>query len=132
MDKTGKTKKLRADLTPEQREKAERVGRLEFKSTRWPDRRVEKFIPPASSTEDGLVENAGERSWLDIAAHGVGGLCGRGIRRGRYISRCRRRHRRRLVWVVNGVLPTSAVMAFAGSAPLHERPADVLDTRRRA
>jgi hypothetical protein len=31
MEKTG-TRKLREDLTPEQREKAERIGSIEFKS----------------------------------------------------------------------------------------------------
>ncbi len=38
-------RKLRSDLTPEQRERAERIGSLEFKSHRWPDMRIEKFIP---------------------------------------------------------------------------------------
>jgi hypothetical protein len=39
-------RKLRQDLTPEQREKAERIGSLEFKSARpaW-DPGVAKFIP---------------------------------------------------------------------------------------
>jgi hypothetical protein len=38
-------RKLREDLTPEQRANAEQIGSLEFKSHRWPDMRVEKFIP---------------------------------------------------------------------------------------
>jgi hypothetical protein len=38
--------KLRSDLTPEQRERAERIGRVEFKSARpaW-DPEPKKFIP---------------------------------------------------------------------------------------
>jgi hypothetical protein len=32
MEKTEKTKKLRDDLTAEERERAERIGRIEFKS----------------------------------------------------------------------------------------------------
>jgi hypothetical protein len=43
------TRKLRQDLTPEQRERAERVGRLEYASTRNPFRyrahETVKFIP---------------------------------------------------------------------------------------
>jgi hypothetical protein len=39
------TSKLREDLTPDQREKAKQIGSLEYKSHRWPDMRVEKFIP---------------------------------------------------------------------------------------
>lgn len=39
------TRKLREDLTPEQRAEAERIGWIEFKSIRRPDMRVEKFIP---------------------------------------------------------------------------------------
>jgi hypothetical protein len=39
------TRKLREDLTPEERERAERIGSLTFKSHRCPDMRVEKFIP---------------------------------------------------------------------------------------
>jgi len=42
---TQTNRKLRSDLNPEQREQAERIGSLEFKSHRWPDMRVEKFIP---------------------------------------------------------------------------------------
>jgi hypothetical protein len=38
-------RKLRSDLTPEQKAKAEKIGSLEFKSHRKMDRRVEKFIP---------------------------------------------------------------------------------------
>jgi hypothetical protein len=45
MQKQDAKPKLPADLTTEQREKAERIGRLEFKSHRRVDRRVEKFIP---------------------------------------------------------------------------------------
>jgi hypothetical protein len=32
MEKTETTRKLREDLTPEQREKAEKIGSIEFKS----------------------------------------------------------------------------------------------------
>jgi hypothetical protein len=39
------TRKLRSDLPPEQRAEAERIGDLNFKSHRFPDMRVEKFIP---------------------------------------------------------------------------------------
>jgi hypothetical protein len=39
------TRKLRDDLAPEERERAERIGRLEYKSHRRPDMRVERFIP---------------------------------------------------------------------------------------
>jgi hypothetical protein len=39
------TRKLRDDLAPEERERAERIGRLEYRSHRRPDMRVEKFIP---------------------------------------------------------------------------------------
>jgi hypothetical protein len=39
------TRKLREDLAPEQRERAERIGSLRFKSHKRPDMRVEKFIP---------------------------------------------------------------------------------------
>jgi hypothetical protein len=39
------TRKLRDDLTPEERERAERIRGLEYKSHRRPDMRVEKFIP---------------------------------------------------------------------------------------
>jgi hypothetical protein len=45
MQKTEIGRKLRDDLTAEQRERAERIGRLDYKSTRWPDMRVGKFIP---------------------------------------------------------------------------------------
>jgi hypothetical protein len=45
MQKQDDKPKLRDDLTPAERERAERIGRLEFKSTRRPDWRVEKFIP---------------------------------------------------------------------------------------
>jgi len=38
-------RKLREDLSPQQRERAEQIGSLEFKSHRRPDLRVEKFIP---------------------------------------------------------------------------------------
>jgi hypothetical protein len=38
-------RKLRPDLTEAERERAERIGSLEYKSHRIPDRRVEKFIP---------------------------------------------------------------------------------------
>ncbi len=47
MEKT-ETRKLRVDLSPEQREKAERIGSLTWKSARYssPSRqRVFKFIP---------------------------------------------------------------------------------------
>lgn len=37
--------KLREDLTDEQKAKALKIGRIEFKSIRVPDMRVEKFIP---------------------------------------------------------------------------------------
>ncbi len=39
------TRKLRSDLTPEQKAQAERIGSLSFKSHRKVDHRVEKFIP---------------------------------------------------------------------------------------
>jgi hypothetical protein len=42
---TKETRKLRSDLTEEQKAKAEKIGSLEFKSHRKMDRRVEKFIP---------------------------------------------------------------------------------------
>lgn len=45
MTKQTETRKLRQDLTEEQREQAERIGSLEFKSHRKVDHRVEKFIP---------------------------------------------------------------------------------------
>jgi hypothetical protein len=45
MQKTETKRKLREDLTPEQRERAEWIGSLEYKSHRKVDRRVEKFIP---------------------------------------------------------------------------------------
>jgi hypothetical protein len=45
MTKQADERKLRSDLTPEQRERAERIGRLTFKSTRRPDMRVEHFLP---------------------------------------------------------------------------------------
>jgi hypothetical protein len=38
-------RKLRQDLTEEQKAKAEKIGSLTFKSHREIDRRVEKFIP---------------------------------------------------------------------------------------
>jgi hypothetical protein len=38
-------RKLRSDLTPAERERAERIGDLSFKSHRKMDQRVEKFIP---------------------------------------------------------------------------------------
>jgi hypothetical protein len=38
-------RKLRQDLTPAERERAERIGDVSFRSHRWPDMRVEKFIP---------------------------------------------------------------------------------------
>ena len=44
MQKT-ETRKLRQDLTAEQRAEAERIGSLEYRSHRKMDRRVEKFIP---------------------------------------------------------------------------------------
>jgi len=45
MDKTETKRRLRSDLTSEQRERAERIGDLTFKSHRRPDMRVEKFLP---------------------------------------------------------------------------------------
>jgi hypothetical protein len=49
MAKTGTNRKLRADLTTEQRERAERIGRLEYTSTRNPftyrAHDPKKFIP---------------------------------------------------------------------------------------
>jgi hypothetical protein len=45
MTKKASERKLRSDLTPEQRERAERIGSLDYKSHRFPDMRVEKFIP---------------------------------------------------------------------------------------
>jgi hypothetical protein len=45
MQKQDDKPKFRDDLSPAEREKAERIGRLEFKSHRRVDRRVEKFIP---------------------------------------------------------------------------------------
>jgi hypothetical protein len=44
MDKQER-RKLREDLTEEQKAEARRIGRLEFKSIRRVDMRVEKFIP---------------------------------------------------------------------------------------
>ncbi len=39
-------RKLREDLTPEQREQAEKIGSIEFKSARYSQmRRFAKFIP---------------------------------------------------------------------------------------
>lgn len=38
-------RKIRQDLTKEQRERLERFGSIEFKSTRSPDMRVEPFVP---------------------------------------------------------------------------------------
>jgi len=40
-------RKLRADLNEaeRERERAERIGDLTYRSHRWPDMRVEKFIP---------------------------------------------------------------------------------------
>jgi hypothetical protein len=38
-------RKLREDLSPAEREQAERIGDLSFRSHRCPDMRVEKFIP---------------------------------------------------------------------------------------
>jgi hypothetical protein len=38
-------RKLRQDLSPQEQERAEKIGSLEFKSHRRPDMRVEKFIP---------------------------------------------------------------------------------------
>lgn len=43
MDK--KTNKLRDNLTDEEKAKALRIGRIEFKSIRVPDMRVEPFFP---------------------------------------------------------------------------------------
>jgi hypothetical protein len=37
--------KLRQDLTDEQKAEALRIGRIEFKSVRAPDMRVQPFIP---------------------------------------------------------------------------------------
>jgi hypothetical protein len=45
MESTQTSRKLREDLNPEQRDRAERIGSLEFRSHRLPDMRVEKFIP---------------------------------------------------------------------------------------
>ncbi len=49
MKNTETKRKLRADLTPEQREKTERVGRLDYKSPRNPFKyrahETVKFIP---------------------------------------------------------------------------------------
>lgn len=39
------TRKLREDLTPAERERAERIGSLDYRSHRRPDMRIEKFIP---------------------------------------------------------------------------------------
>jgi hypothetical protein len=46
MKQQEQTNKLRGDLTPEQREKAERIGRIQFKSAKpaW-DPGAVKFIP---------------------------------------------------------------------------------------
>jgi hypothetical protein len=44
MSQQGK-RKLGNDLTPAEREKAERIGSLDYASHRRPDMRVEKFIP---------------------------------------------------------------------------------------
>jgi hypothetical protein len=38
-------RQLRPDLTETERERAERIGDLTFKSHRLPDMRIEKFIP---------------------------------------------------------------------------------------
>jgi hypothetical protein len=39
------TRKLRQDLTQAERERAERIGSLTYKSHQQPNMRVEKFIP---------------------------------------------------------------------------------------
>jgi len=43
MEKTNR--RLREDLTKEERERAEQIGDLTFASHRWPDMRIEKFFP---------------------------------------------------------------------------------------
>ncbi len=43
MEKT--ERKLRQDLSEAEREKAERIGDLSYRSHRFPDMRVEHFIP---------------------------------------------------------------------------------------
>jgi hypothetical protein len=45
MSQTDTTKKLRSDLTKQQKAEALRIGRIEFKSVRRPDMRVEPFLP---------------------------------------------------------------------------------------
>jgi hypothetical protein len=45
MTKHGEPRKLRQDLSPQERERAERIGSLDYQSHRIPDMRVVKFIP---------------------------------------------------------------------------------------
>jgi hypothetical protein len=45
MDKQEAGRKLRADLTEEQKAEALRIGRIAFKSIRRVDHRIEPFIP---------------------------------------------------------------------------------------
>ncbi len=59
--KATETSKLRSDLTPEQREQAKKIGRIEFKSSRraW-DPEPKKFSPAGPSTDrSSLPSNAG-------------------------------------------------------------------------
>lgn len=39
------TRKIRENLTKEEKERLEKYGSLSFQSTRCPDMRIEKFIP---------------------------------------------------------------------------------------
>ena len=45
MTKQTEARKVRSDLTEEQKAEALRIGCISFKSVRRPDRRVEAFIP---------------------------------------------------------------------------------------
>jgi hypothetical protein len=65
--KPTETRKLRSDLTPEQREKAERIGSLDYRSPRNADRMshgaVFHFVPDRTIVEGGQDgdRNAGGR-----------------------------------------------------------------------
>jgi hypothetical protein len=45
MNKAETSRKLRPNLTDEQKAEALRIGSLEYKSHRFPDMRVEVFVP---------------------------------------------------------------------------------------
>jgi hypothetical protein len=44
-DEMAETRKIRADLTAEEKARLEKFGSISFKSIRRPDMRVEKYIP---------------------------------------------------------------------------------------